>query len=422
MDSYPPPSPSDRTSSAYGRIPWGRLAALLIVVAKRLYIGWVRRQRQAAARLFTALVGLGAVLYLLWRIRDVLPPFLIAFFLASLLDPVVTNLQRRGVSRGRAVASIYALVFMGIVLIILLIVPPFLAQIQDLAANSKQYSRTFTATADRWYDEYSALLQNLGMKQRPSEFLNDKSGPLADAAAKALDTVKGVIVGLAGQVLWLVIIPLALFYFLMDFQAIRAKLIHLLPLRHRANVDRMSQEIVEIFGAYTRGLAKVCALYGTCAVILFYLLGLNYALFLGLAAGVLYAVPYAGPALTLLGVIVVALTMGKTVAFTIFIALLLVAMQLSFDYGLTPRIVGGSVGLHPLVNIFALMCGATLFGIWGMLLAVPVAASLQMLLVYFFPRLAEKPLVAPVAPPAPDTASVASPEAETQPVADGARR
>jgi predicted PurR-regulated permease PerM len=68
-------------------------------------------------------------------------------------------------------------------------------------------------------------------------------------------------------------------------------------------------------------------------------------------------------------------------------------MHVSFDYVLTPRVVGGSVGLHPLVNVFALMAGATLFGVWGMLLAVPVAASLQMILIYFFPKLAEKPLL-----------------------------
>jgi len=388
------------------------------VVTRRLYSGWVRRQKQAAARLFTILLGVGIVVYLLWRIRNVLPPFLIAFFLASLLDPVVTNLQRRGVSRGRAVASIYALVFVVIILLILLIVPPFLAQVQDLAANAQKYSQTLTDTADRWYEANKTTLSALGMGKKPSQLIKDKSGPIADAAARALSSVQTMILGFAGQILWLIIIPLALFYFLMDYQAIRARMIHLLPLRQRAHVDRMSEEIVDIFSAYIRGLMKVCALYGTAAVMLFYLLGLNYALFLGMAAGVFYAVPYVGPALTLIGVAVVALTMGKTVGFTVFIAILLIALQFSFDYGVTPKIVGGSVGLHPLVNIFALMCGATLFGIWGMLLAVPVAASIQMLLVYFFPRLAEKPLIPPPTAPAPETVSEAGPEAGTEAVMD----
>src|SRR5205807_8458562 len=85
---------------------------------------------------------------------------------------------------------------------------------------------------------------------------------------------------------------------------------------------------------------------------------------------------------------------------------LLVAMQLAFDYGLTPRLVGGSVGLHPIVNIFALMCGATLFGVWGMLLAVPVGASIQLLVIYFFPKLVEKPQP----PPLPDAVAASPPE------------
>jgi len=80
--------------------------------------------------------------------------------------------------------------------------------------------------------------------------------------------------------------------------------------------------------------------------------------------------------------------------YAILVVLCFGAMHVTFDYVITPRVVGGSVGLHPLVNVFALMCGATIFGVWGMLLAVPVAASIQMLLVYFFPKLAEKPILA----------------------------
>ncbi len=338
-------------------------------------------------------------LYFLWRVRDALPPFLIAFFLASLLDPVVSRIQRKGVSRARAVATIYLLAFLVLVLLGYLVVPRVLVQMQELGHNMGTYSTRLQTQADSLYERFRKPLAAVGIHQNP---LTTRSGPVAAAASQALDTAKGVILGLAGQVLWLVLIPLSLFYFLLDYEALRAKLLSFVSARHRDRVDQMSREVVEIFSAYARSLAIVCAIYALFAVVLFSALRLNYALFLGVAAGAFYAVPYVGPALTAVAAVTIAITMGKTMAFVIIAGVLFLVMHFTFDYGLTPRMVGGSVGLHPLTNIFALMCGATLFGIWGMLVAVPVAASLQMVLIYFMPQLAEKPRCAGEPVPEPD--------------------
>ncbi|MGC8667970.1 MAG: AI-2E family transporter [Chthonomonadales bacterium] len=354
--------------------------------------GWRRTAGLVAA-------GACAILFL-WRVRSVLPPFLIAFFLASLLDPVVTRHQRRGVSRVRAVATIYALVFLLIVLAAIVVVPQVLNQMNGLANKASDYGSQITRITDQWYRRYQKPLSALGVKSNPLSATN-QNGAIAAAAKQALITVKDAIQGFAGQILWLIIIPLSLFYFLMDYRALRAKLISFAPPAHQPGIRRMSEEVVEVFSAYFRSLAVVCVCYGIAAVVLFYLLGLHYALFLGLAAGVLYAVPYIGPAVAICTAGIVALTVEHPVllflwplelpsaGYALLVVALFVGMHLSFDYGITPRVVGGSVGLHPLVNVFALMCGATLFGIWGMLLAVPVAASVRILLIYFFPKLAE---------------------------------
>src|SRR5579862_3994477 len=117
------------------------------------------------------------------------------------------------------------------------------------------------------------------------------------------------------KAIWIIILPLSLVFFLLDYQSIRAKLISFFPARSQRNVDRMSQEIVNIFSLYFRNLAKVCALYGIAAAILFYWLGLRHALFIGIAAGIFYAVPYAGPALTTITSGIVALTMNPVQIF-----------------------------------------------------------------------------------------------------------
>jgi predicted PurR-regulated permease PerM len=271
-------------------------------------------------------------------------------------------------------------------------------QVTDLATNVTVYAENatqavdrLTRKADQWYEKHRKTLTSLGMTDKPSDFMRRQAGPVSAAVGRVLDSVRQSLVGMVGQVLWLVIIPVSLFYFLLDYPVLRRRAVGFLPVSRRREADRMLGEVVEVFGAYVRGLTKVCILYGATAGILFWILRLRYAMFLGAAAGVFYAVPYVGPALAAISVAVIALTTGKIIAYTVLAIVLFLAMHVSFDYGITPRVVGGSVGLHPLVNIFALMCGVTLFGVWGMILAVPVAASLQRILVHLFPRLAEPP-------------------------------
>ncbi len=390
MDSYPLPPPAGGDPSGAISSERKRLAVLFVVAA--------------------------AACFFFWRVRDVLPPFLIAFFLAALLDPLVTKMTRKGVTRTRAVLTIYLLVFLVIVIMIMLVVPPVLNQVEHLSTNLVPSIENVTRRFDHWYTDHHVLLEKIGIKKNP---LQDRTGPVASAAAVVLDALKGTAFGLAGRAIWLIIIPLALFYFLMDFQALRAKLISLAPARHQANMAIMSEEIVDIFSAYFRSLTIVCVLYGITACIIFSIAGLRYSLFLGLAAGILYAVPYIGPAITVGTVTTIALMMNPVIfgslqfsppVYAAVCVLWFFAMHVTFDYGITPRLVGGSVGLHPIVNIFALMCGATLFGVWGMLLAVPVGASVQMLVIYFFPKIAEKPPPLPQPTPVP----IASQEAVHQ--------
>ena len=361
--------------------------------------------QRAGAFLLLFAVGV----WFFWKVRSVLPPFLIAAFLAALLDPVVSNMERRGMSRAKAVGAIYLLVFLWFILALILIVPTALDQVGQLARNADSYGRNLSAQSDVWYDRNKKLLGGIGIAKNP---LKDRSGPVMQTAASFLDTLKDSALALTGQALWLILIPLTLFFFLMEYSRLRAKLLSLFPIRQQPHLDKISQEVVEIFSTYFRSLAKVCVLYAAAAAVIFFLLGVKYWLFLGIAAGVLYAVPYVGPLVTLASAAIVALMMNPVVlaptsitlsplihAILVVIAYLL--MHFTFDYGITPKVVGGSVGLHPVVNIFALMCGATLFGVWGMLLAVPVAASIQMMLIYFFPKLGQR---APSAPPAAITA------------------
>ena len=343
----------------------------------------------AFKRWLTTSVVVCICLIFMWLVRSLLIPFGIAFFLASLLDPVVTRMQHKGIPRGRSVFYIFLSGFLALILTMIFVIPTAGNQIKQITDDPTKYEKVILDQADKLYSQNQNVAKMLGLKDKPSKSIS--STVVTNAATGALNSVKSSLVALSGKVLWFVIIPMSLCYFLLDFQVLRAKTISFFPSNSRKNIDKMSAEVVDIFSQYIRGLAKVCFFYGLTAMSIAFVAGVPYAIFLGLAAGALYAVPYAGPAIAIAGSAILALTTGRGGVYAAIVAAMFLVMHFCFDYGITPRIIGKSVGLHPLLNIFALMVGATYFGIYGMLLAVPVAACVQMVLLYFFPHLGDNP-------------------------------
>lgn len=405
----PPPSPPP-APEGNGKAPPQRmeeplsttnLAAPPLAVSKREW-----------QRLIALILASAAACLFFWQVQSALMPFLIAFFLASLLDPSVRYMEQHGRSRIYAIFILYLLALSMFGVFLRFIVPPAFDQITELGKNYNTYYTNVTKTTDALLERNHKTLQMLGIKQkRISELLNQS--PIRDMISSALGGLTGFLQGAASKILWIIIIPVATFFFLRDYPILRARIISLFPEAYHAQIDTMSREIVDVFGAYLRGLAKVCALFGLLAVLLFKLFGLKYWLFLGLLAGVFYAVPYVGQLFTSVISGAVAYSMGahtalffvhvraNSIGYALTVVLCAIIAQNLFDQIVYPRVVGASVGLHPVISIFALMAGATLFGIVGMLIAVPVAASIQILLMFFFPKLTQKPPAALLEPTPP---------------------
>jgi len=397
VESPPPVAAMTLPPSQPGALP---VEMTVQMAARAMYpFGWTNRNLKRAIAL--GLAGI-VMLIFLWEVQAILPPFLIAFFLSALLDPTVRYLEKHGHSRIRAIATLYlaGLAIVGVFFVF--VVPVVKDQVQDLSGNVGGYYAQIQKGADGWMAAHKALLSRINIKQTSmADLLN--TNPLQSAINDTLGTVTVTLGAMASKAAWLIIIPLTGFFFMRDYPVLRARMIAMFPEKYHDQVDVVSREIVDIFTAYLRGLAKVCALYAIVATVLFSLLGVKYALFLGLMAGVLYAVPYVGQLITGLSCGIVAYTMTQhhafffipidahSVQYTIVVVVTAIVVQNVYDQLLYPRIVGGSVGLHPVVSIFALMAGATLFNVWGMLIAVPVAASIQILLTFFFPKLTQKP-------------------------------
>jgi predicted PurR-regulated permease PerM len=182
---------------------------------------------------------------------------------------------------------------------------------------------------------------------------------------------------------------------MMDLDPMKARIQHACPPQHREWARGMSARVGQVFAAYLRGLTLICLAFGLVNyLVLGGMFQLQYAVILGLLAVVLYAIPYLGQLTLLAAAVLIAWLSGRPPAYTIGVAVAVLVVGQLFDQVVTPRVMGKQVGLHPVLGVFALMVGGQLFGLIGMVLAVPVAAAIRVVLIEFFPRLGE-PLSTP---------------------------
>ena len=320
-------------------------------------------------------------------------PFVIGIATALLLDGTVVRLKSKGLSRGAAVAIVFGLSLLIFAGALAIVIPIIAAQASSLIAHWSDYSDEIQGYVT---DELQRH-RTIGTYHLPTDFsdLTSKlSGQFSTLLQKFFGTLSGALLGSVTLVLQIVITIIITFYLLMDIDRLQARLLFFLPENKRATASSIASDVGGVFVGYLRGLLTVCALYGVSTTMLF--LGLSfhssqlseYALLIGAVAGVLYAVPYLGALSIALLTFILAFVSGG-IGFGIFAVVLTLILNQVFDNLITPRVVGGGVGLHPVLALFALVVGGELFGFWGLLLSVPIAASIQVVLFRIFPRLSQ---------------------------------
>jgi predicted PurR-regulated permease PerM len=353
------------------------------------------------AALGVAVLALLALL--LWQfaagVLAVAAPFVFGLLLALLLDPLADRLERRGMPRLAAVG----IVFLGFLLLLVgffvVIIPALVNEAGQLHDSGTGTIKSLKDTVNQWLNSHKDF--HVGDFRIPKKYNSDKiSEQLSTQAMTYMENSMGGIQGLltntATTIISTIITLIVGFFLLKDIDKLRARLFYLLPERARNPMEQVGRDIGGVFYDYLRGLLIVCTLYGVTTIAMLYGLSFTqghsalagYALLVGTLAGVLYAVPYLGAIVTALITFVVAFAAGGF-GFGVWAIGLLLLINQVFDNIITPRVVGGGVGLHPVLAIFALIVGADLFHIWGMLLSVPIAASIQVILFRVFPRLAK---------------------------------
>ncbi|MPY69950.1 MAG: AI-2E family transporter [Alphaproteobacteria bacterium] len=340
------------------------------------------------------LAGLALFLGALYVLNDVLLPFVVGLALAYLLDPVADRLETWRVPRGVAAALITVVAILIMVAAILLLIPLVQAQLVDLINELPRYMDTLR-------EKFAAVLTELQteLSQEQMAKLREKAGAVAGTDGVAwLGKVLGSLWG-GGMVLLnllslAVITPLVAFYLLRDWDHMIAKVDSWLPRNNRQTIREQARRIDEALSGFVRGQFSVCLALGIFYAVGLTLVGVKFGLVIGLVAGLISFIPYFGAAVGLVLSTGVALAQYGFSVQPLLAAIVFFVGQTLEGYVLTPRWVGGKTGLHPVWLIFALLAGGALAGFTGLLVAVPVAATIRVLAQFAIGRYKESALYA----------------------------
>lgn len=320
--------------------------------------------------------GIAAAIFLamLWLLGDVILPFVAGGAIAYFLDPVADRLQRLGLSRAMSATLISLCMLLLVIALVLAVVPTLATQLTALInATPDIFKRLQDFLVERFpdlTDSTSTVRQSL---ESIGKTIQARGGEFANA-------VLGSALGVINAVVFIVVVPVVSFYLLLDWDRMVARVDALLPRDHAPVVRRLAREIDAVLAAFVRGQLSVCVILGAFYAIALMLAGLQFGLIVGVIAGAITFIPYVGALVG--GALAIGLALfqfwGDWVSIGIIGGIFALGQFLEGNV-ITPKLVGDSVGLHPVWLLFALSVFGAMFGFLGLLVAVPVAASLGVL-------------------------------------------
>ena len=352
----------------------------------------VRRWNSSTKRI-VAVILLVIVALLLYRFRSVIPPLVIAFLLAFILDPIVGFLVKK-IHISRPVATTMVFLVMVIALLVIVALPvavmpslrrAVIATQQDVIRIINEIGSFLNQPLEIW----GYTLDLSGVYEELSQMLRSFVGSVAQGTLElALNVASGAF--------WSVFILIVAFYLVRDAKQILTQVNQLAPPSYRDDFIRLRREVARVWNGFLRGQLILGTVMMVATTIIATAIGLPYALALGLLAGVMEFVPNLGPYLMAIPAVLIAYFRGSTFInlsnfwFAVLVAGIYFLIQQIENNYLVPRILGGSLDMHPLVVLIGIVIGGNLAGILGMLLAAPVLATLRVFLHYIFSRLYDR--------------------------------
>jgi predicted PurR-regulated permease PerM len=313
-----------------------------------------------------------------WVFNSILTPFILGIIIAYLLNPVVVKFSRKQVPRWATALIILTLFFGTLSLLFILVAPMVFRQGQMLIEQIPNYIQNLLD----YLNPYLSWIQD----RVGEDYIQQINDYLKGSAGKVVGVTGGIVGGiatggkmLAGMATTLILTPLVAFFMMKEWPFIVRWVESMYPRQHAVLIRSLLKKIDMKVAGFIRGQISVAFILGVIYALALTIAGLNYGFLIGLGAGLFSIIPLVGSALGLVVGVVVAWFQTGDLVYTGIIAAIFMGGQFIEGNFLAPKIVGDSVGLHPLWIMFALLAGGSLFGIVGMLIAVPMAAVVGVL-------------------------------------------
>jgi len=335
------------------------------------------KEKRVGRGLFYLILGL-AFAYLIYLVRGLIFSFILAVLITYLLNPLVNAIERKGTSRTGAILLAYLALFFVAAGIFLYGVPRVVEQLNRLVETIPLYTGQFNEMIRSLQTRYIALDLPEGMRN----VVDERIQWLEENILQLLRQVVTALAGTVEYVFKILLAPVLSFYILKDLNLIKKKAILAVSEEWREEIIKLFKEMDQVFGSFIRGYLLVAAVVGGLTAIAMAMLGMEFALMLGLFAGLTELIPYFGPVIGAIPAVGLALLKSKWLGVKVALAFLIIH-QLEANI-ISPKILGDRVGLHPLLVIFSLLAGGELYGLAGMLLAVPAAAVIRVVFKFIY--------------------------------------
>lgn len=324
-------------------------------------------------RLIRGLVFFALIVWFIYTVRSILTPFFWGFLIAYVLHPLVDMLEKK-LSRGLAVAIIYLFFSTITVMILFYALPAVIRDLNRLIEVIPNYTLTIQNMIVDFQVTYSQV-------EIPDSIRGVIDGVIRNIEKTTLNIIQEMangIIYLLSQTFNLILAPLLSVYFLMDYKEMGYKILDMIPARYRMVLSQIAQELDDVIIKVIRGNLLVAAFVALLSTIGMLLIGMDFPLLIGVLMGITNFIPYFGAIFSAIPVTLLALLKSKWMA--LYVLGVIVLIQQVEGNIISPKILGGYIGLHPLVIIFALLAGGNLWGFTGLIFAVPLAAITKVLL------------------------------------------
>lgn len=347
-----------------------------------------------------ALVGIASIA---WLARGALFPFLIGGLIAYVIAPVVEAVarlqpwygRRPGLARGTAVLSVYAIVGGALTVSAVFAVPAMVREVGDLVDAVPDLWDEAQNRVESWMERYNREVPD-DVRRRINDAVKDTSSEIGNVAESLVTHSVGLVFSTVAALLGYISVPFFVFYALKDRDYALGRFYALFPERLQPDVRECVRIANHVFGAYIRGQLFLGFVIFLITFIGLHLLGVEFALGLAVIAGFTELIPIIGPIIGAVPAIIVVLATEPDHWW--WIVLFYFGVQAAENYILVPRVHSRTVSMHPAMVLVLLAVGGSLFGIWGVLLAVPVAATIRDVYSYIYRRLGEAEEAAEASP------------------------